>query len=223
VGRTACTQPQRLYSRAKPLLPLWAVRPVQSLNASTVELYLYPPMGRTACTKPQCLYKGALYLLILIFSIYIYVYIIIYIHISISTCFGRLCAHHQENPLCLCDTWYLLHCVGDCLVCTVERKSSTQNNKYEVSHKYSCFSWWWAHSRPKHVEIDKYAKNEYTRNTRKLCTKLALFTGLYRDARFTKHKIYELSLLFYNYLLTYSMEQSPSWEAILMGPVAQSA
>jgi hypothetical protein len=32
------------------------------------------------------------------------------------------------------------------------RQSSTQNNKYQVSHKYSCFSWWWAHSCPKHVE-----------------------------------------------------------------------
>ena len=36
------------------------------------------------------------------------------------------------------------------------RQSSTQNNKYQVSHKHSCFSWWWRHSRPKHVEIDKY-------------------------------------------------------------------
>ena len=49
------------------------------------------------------------------------------------------------------------------------RQSPTQNNKYQVSHKHSCFSWWWTHSRPKHVEIDKYTKN-------KLCTKLALFS-----------------------------------------------
>jgi len=48
------------------------------------------------------------------------------------------------------------------------RQSSTLNNKFQLSHKYSCFSWWWAHSRPKHVEIDKYTKN-------KLCTKLVLF------------------------------------------------
>jgi hypothetical protein len=61
------------------------------------------------------------------------------------------------------------------------RQSSTQNNKYQVSHKHSCFSWWWAHSWPKHVEIDKYTKN-------KLSTKLALFTRLYRNARSTKHK-----------------------------------
>jgi hypothetical protein len=35
MGRTACTETQCLYSRAIPLLPLWAVRPVQSLSACT--------------------------------------------------------------------------------------------------------------------------------------------------------------------------------------------
>jgi hypothetical protein len=35
MGRTACTEPQCLYSRAIPLLPLWAVRPVQNLSACT--------------------------------------------------------------------------------------------------------------------------------------------------------------------------------------------
>jgi hypothetical protein len=35
MGRSACTEPQCLYSRAIPLLPLWTVRPVQSLSAST--------------------------------------------------------------------------------------------------------------------------------------------------------------------------------------------
>jgi len=62
------------------------------------------------------------------------------------------------------------------------RQSFTQNNKYQVSHKHSCFSWWWAYGRPKHVHIDKYTKN-------KLCTKLVLFTRLYRDVRSTKYKI----------------------------------
>ena len=68
-------------------LPQWSVRPVQSLSACTVELYLYspygpyglyrasvpvqysytstPPMGRTACTDPQCLYSRAISLLLL--------------------------------------------------------------------------------------------------------------------------------------------------------------
>ena len=40
--RTACTEPQCLYSTAIPLLPLWVVRPVQCLSACTrVHLYLY--------------------------------------------------------------------------------------------------------------------------------------------------------------------------------------
>jgi len=38
MDRTACTEPQRLYSTAIPLLPLWAVRSVQSLGACTVQL-----------------------------------------------------------------------------------------------------------------------------------------------------------------------------------------
>jgi hypothetical protein len=63
MARTACTEPQCLYSRAIPLLPLWsvrsvqslsraipllplwAVRPAQSLSACTVELYLYSHYG----------------------------------------------------------------------------------------------------------------------------------------------------------------------------------
>jgi hypothetical protein len=41
------------------------------------------------------------------------------------------------------------------------RQSSTQNNKYQVSHRYSYFSWWWAYSRPKHVE----KRNEHTKKS----------------------------------------------------------
>jgi len=48
-------------STAIPLFSLRAVRPVQSLSACTVELYLYsPPMGRTVCAEPQCLYSRAI-------------------------------------------------------------------------------------------------------------------------------------------------------------------
>jgi len=35
MGCTACSEAQCLYSRAIPLLPLWAVRPVQRLSACT--------------------------------------------------------------------------------------------------------------------------------------------------------------------------------------------
>ena len=51
IGRTAYTDPQCLYNTAIPLLPLWAVQPVQSLNARTVQLYLY---------SPQCLYSTSI-------------------------------------------------------------------------------------------------------------------------------------------------------------------
>ena len=63
MDRTACTEPQFLYSRAIPLLPLWAVRPVQNLSACTVELYLYSPYWPYGLYKPQCLYSRAIPLL----------------------------------------------------------------------------------------------------------------------------------------------------------------
>jgi len=49
-----------------PLLPQWAVRPVQSLSACTTVHFNFtynsiPPKRRTTCREPQCLYKGALY------------------------------------------------------------------------------------------------------------------------------------------------------------------
>jgi hypothetical protein len=39
------------------------------------------------------------------------------------------------------------------------RQSSTQGDKYQVSHRYSYFSWWWAHSLQKHVE----KRNKHTK------------------------------------------------------------
>ena len=32
------------------------------------------------------------------------------------------------------------------------RQSSTQSEKYQLSHRYGIFSWWWENSCPKHVE-----------------------------------------------------------------------
>jgi len=29
------------------------------------------------------------------------------VYLTIFTCLGRLCAHHQEEQLCLYNTWYL--------------------------------------------------------------------------------------------------------------------
>ena len=57
MGRTACTEPQCLYSRAIPLLPSVPVQYSYTstpLSACTVQLYLY---------SPQCLYNTAIPLL----------------------------------------------------------------------------------------------------------------------------------------------------------------
>jgi hypothetical protein len=39
------------------------------------------------------------------------------------------------------------------------RQSSTQSDKHQMTHRCSYFSWWWAHSRPKHVE----RRNKHTK------------------------------------------------------------
>jgi len=56
MGRTNSKEPQCLYCRDVTLLTLWAVRPLQTLSACTVQLYLY---------SPQCLYSTAIPLLTL--------------------------------------------------------------------------------------------------------------------------------------------------------------
>ena len=70
VGRTACTEPQCLYSTAIPLLPLWAVRPEtepQCLYSTAIPLLplwaVRPVQSLSACTEPQCLYSTAIPLL----------------------------------------------------------------------------------------------------------------------------------------------------------------
>ena len=94
------------------------------------------------------------------------------VYLSISTRFGQIWAHHEETTVFMRQLLLVILCgwLSWYAGCTLHtNQSSTQNNKYQVSHKHSCVSWWWAHSCLKHVEIDKYTKN-------KLCTKLVLFT-----------------------------------------------
>ena len=101
MGHTTCTDPQCLYSTAIPLLPLWAIRPVQSLSACTVQLYLYSPYG------PYSLYRASGCTLTFFFFITVLVS-----HLWISISDGRreaktyvqlntytLCLHHITNHL----------------------------------------------------------------------------------------------------------------------------
>jgi len=63
MDRTACTEPQYLYSTAIPLLPYGSYG---LYRASVPVKYSYnstTPMDRTACTEPQCLYSRAIPLL----------------------------------------------------------------------------------------------------------------------------------------------------------------
>ena len=62
-----------------------------------------------------------------LFLVYVYLYLLN------STCFGRLCAHHQEKQLYLCDTWYLLFCVDDGLVCRVLTPCIPESHPYRIT------------------------------------------------------------------------------------------
>jgi hypothetical protein len=74
-----------------------------------------------------------------------------------STCFGQLCAHHQEKirtyatPGICHYVWMTVWYAGRNSAMHT-RQSSIYSDKYQASHRYGIFSWWWAHSCPKHVE-----------------------------------------------------------------------
>jgi hypothetical protein len=50
--------------------------------------------------------------------------------------------------------------------------SFTHSDKYQVSHRYSCFSRWWAHGRPKHIE-------KRNKHTKKNCAPRWLYLQVY--------------------------------------------
>jgi len=64
--------------------------------------------------------------------------------------------------------WYFSLCKCGCLVCWLGWVSSQPADqtathiewKIPVSHRYRKFSWWWAHSCPKHVDKLKSLKNK---------------------------------------------------------------
>jgi len=134
---------------------------------------LHPYLTLQSWQKEQLLFKSLLRLILLINQLGAH-FFLVYLYLSISTYFGLLWAHYQEIQLCLCDIWFLFFCMDDCLVrrgptgTLHTRQSYIQKNKYHVSHKHSCISWWWAYSSPKHVETDKH---KYTKK-KQLCTKL---------------------------------------------------
>jgi len=68
----------------------------------------------------------------------------------------------QEHMLLHSSTKCHINTVGTCYSVWLTvwyTGSHAPAYQYQVSHKYSCFSWWWAHSLPKHVE----KRNERTK------------------------------------------------------------
>jgi len=99
----------------------------------------------------------------------IYSWRILPISFITCTCFGPLYAHHEEEQLYLCETWYLLFFIADCLVCRMEFHSAYQtvstntivppdDGRGEVRNMYRL-----------QIKLMKYTKN-------KSCTKLVSFT-----------------------------------------------
>ena len=92
LGRTACTEPQCLYSTAIPLL---SYGPYGLYRASVPVEYSYkfnPTMGRTVFTETQCLYSTAIALLPSVPVQYTYT------STALSTCTVHL---YLYSPQCL--------------------------------------------------------------------------------------------------------------------------
>ena len=92
----------------------------------------------------------------------VYNLFLVYLFINLYMFRGTMCPSSGETAVFIRHLVLVILCgwlsgmqgdAGDSTLHTGQ--SSTQNNKYRVSDKHSCFSWWWVHSRPKHVEIDK--------------------------------------------------------------------
>ena len=75
------------------------------------------------------------------------------------------------------------------------RQSSIQNNKYQLSHKYSCFSWWWAHIRLKHVQ-------KRNKHTKKNCVSSWLYLQDYTGMHGQQNVKYTINTRWLKSLLT---------------------
>ena len=89
-------------SRGIPVLPLWAVRPVQNLSACITVHFNFtytsnPPISRTACTEPQCLCYGALYLYRYLYSPY-GTYGLYIVSVFVQRCTLTLPIRSTSNP-----------------------------------------------------------------------------------------------------------------------------
>jgi hypothetical protein len=99
-----------------------------------------------------------------------------------STCFGRLCAHHQEKSLSMWQLVFVTLCgwVSGMQGAPCIPDSHPHRVTNTKSHRYSYFSWWWAHSCPKHVE-------KRNKHTKKNCAPSWLYLQDYTGMRGQQH------------------------------------
>jgi len=138
MGRMACTEPQCLYSTANPLLPLWAVQPVKSLSACTMQLYLYspygpyglyrasvsvqysytstPPIGHMECTEPQCLYSTAIPLLPLLAILPVQSLSVCTVQLYLYSPYGPYGLYRASVPVqgCTLPFYFYLYIITEC-------------------------------------------------------------------------------------------------------------
>jgi hypothetical protein len=148
MDRTACTEPQCLYSRAIPLLPLWAVQPVQSLSACTVELYLYSPYG------PYGLYRASVPVQGWPFTCHKRSGkgIILLRRKNYTGCSKRLCTWRLQYIRCR-DFLMTLNWTNSVPSHSRHQPAATWMNTTDTVNRVKCL-WWWAKTSPETCRAD---------------------------------------------------------------------
>ena len=99
-----------------------------------------------------------------------------------------------------CSVWMTVWCSG--FPPCIPDSHPYRITSTKLSHKHSCFSWWWAHSRPKHVDTDQYTKNKFVHQ-------VGFLYKIFLWSRYLEHRV-----LFFTTTITspYSPTlQWPSW------------
>ena len=138
-------------SRGIPLLPLWAIRHVQSLSARTVQLHLYSPYGpygmyrasvpvqyrytstvpmaRIACKENQCLYRTAKPLLSLWPVLPVMCLSACTVQLYLYSPYGPYCLYRASLPV---QYSYTSTPPMGCTACTERVRKLTQGLCYKV-------------------------------------------------------------------------------------------
>jgi hypothetical protein len=99
-----------------------------------------------------------------------------------STCFGQLCAHHQEKIPYLCDTWYF-----SLYVMTVWYAGRNADSLPYRMTNTSCRIGTVFSPDDGHIVARNLKRKAINILRKNVWSKMVLFTRLYKDARSTKH------------------------------------